>query len=766
MGVPGLWPFIKELYLHTIKRFLSGYGAKVTYFDYVYLDANPLLHAAAQMIENYGDKKRALNPYTHLTAGERRLKIFEKFFDNIVDIVTMIRPKKVLYIAIDGPAPRAKQNQQRERRFIAAQLRKIEEDLSGTDKFDSTSISPGTEFMHELSKYMYWKIRWYMQHHVDWQNVEVIYSPPTVPGEGEHKVMGFIRSLPQYEKDNATHCMFGPDGDLMMLTLSAHVKHIHLFREDQFEPGYVDLVNISMIRRGLCNELNQHSEVKRGLRTEHDVSNDFVFIGFFVGNDFLPKIKMFYRLADGLKKMFEIYSETEIQCQTLNEECYLTTKGRLNIEALRRFVGRLSDFEEDYLAKQAIVTSPDPRFVDHTLLEHSTVSYTGDESIITQIDMVAYRPAYYKHAGVDITDVNKMCESYLHNLVWVYKYYTDALPSWGDAYEYHYAPLMMDFSKYINNLSQDDVDRISSFDIQRPALPFEQLLSILSPNSAKLLPKDYSELMTNPESPLVKAGYYPLTFDIDYEGKTKEFQGVAKLPFVDFEKVAKAYKEVTKETKYKYHRNTFGKACNFKYKNSGYLADFTSRYGTIIDCRVKTSIGQYVVPKRIENLKGDIIPKECDIKLLVKTSEPNKKIFHNIFHLQKELKLTTDDILILHHDCLVDIYNKLHDDLDFNMKKLAIATNNPDIDPFIGKGTLRDQVIYPFDEENAENYLLIVLRLTNIMWKIDDMTKSYIVPTVQLTKNITCEYVVYDKISDATLSKIENIHKCVTKYVQ
>jgi 5'-3' exonuclease len=589
MGVPGLWPFIKEIFAHAIKHFQSGYGAKVTQFDYVYLDANPLLHAAAQMIENYGDKKRNLNPYGHLTAKERRLKIFELFFDNILDIVSMIKAKKVLYIAIDGPAPRAKQNQQRERRFIASRLRKTEEEISGVEKFDSTCISPGTEFMHELSKFVYWKIREFMQSSSEWRNIDVIYSPPTVASEGEHKILDFIRDLPELERENATHCMFGPDGDLMMLTLSAHVKHMSLFREDQYESGFVDLVNMGMIRRGLASELNQYSEIKRGIRTEHDVSNDFVFIGFFVGNDFLPKIKMFYRLSDGLKKMFEIYSETVSQCEALEEECYLTTNGKLNIEALRRFVSRLSDFEEKYIAKQAIITAPDPRFIDHTLLKYSTVTYTGEEKTITHIDMTKYRIAYYEHAGVDMNDVNKMCESYLHNLIWVYKYYTDALPSWGDAYEYHYAPLMHDFAKFIDSLMQQDIDRISSFDLQRPALPFEQLLSILSPNSATLLPEDYGKLMIDKNSPLVKAGYYPETFDIDYEGKSKEFQGVAKLPFVDFEKVSKAYTEVTKLTKYKYHRNTPGKVCTFRYKNAGYLSDFKSGYGSIIDCKVKVT---------------------------------------------------------------------------------------------------------------------------------------------------------------------------------
>lgn len=92
--------------------------------------------------------------------------IFE-YTDKIIDIV---KPKQILYLAIDGVAPRAKMNQQRSRRFRTAldaqeksereaQIKnKWKEDglvfkeKSEPDGFDSNVITPGTPFMHNLSK--------------------------------------------------------------------------------------------------------------------------------------------------------------------------------------------------------------------------------------------------------------------------------------------------------------------------------------------------------------------------------------------------------------------------------------------------------------------------------------------------------------------------------------------------------------------------------------------------------------------------------------
>lgn len=437
-------------------------------FDRLYVDMNGIIHCCshnnAGEDENYdtaaigreeggngtavgeaskldaGTVERAVSPGSVAISEEQIFRNVCYYLDRVVTDIA--RPRQLVYLAIDGVAPRAKMNQQRSRRYRSGKEREIEatfygahlarasqqgsvegkevtfmgfdgdgheeemggeirdsskyaaddaskqrpnlgligssesttvreispgrfagtfetkeehfriddapskeggrhggevsEPVQGT-RFHSNSITPGTPFFDRCTAHLQHFVRKKLSEDPRWADLTVIFSGPDVPGEGEHKIMDFMRrerARTDYDP-NMRHCLFGQDGDLIMLGLATHEPNFCLLREEvvfaedrkaavmaahraptmaaapdlsvagggageatssrlsaslgaYIHNANFELLHLSILRDYLAYEFETSDVVPSSPFDIEATLDDFVFLTFFVGNDFLP----------------------------------------------------------------------------------------------------------------------------------------------------------------------------------------------------------------------------------------------------------------------------------------------------------------------------------------------------------------------------------------------------------------------------------------------------------------------------------------------
>jgi len=109
-GIPKLFRWLIDLYPLVLESVGEGLSNNAMSVDYFYLDMNGIIHTCTH---SNNDKLIPL----------REQEMFLRIFAYTDQLYKLVAPKKMMFLAVDGVAPRAKMNQQRSRRFRSSKVR-------------------------------------------------------------------------------------------------------------------------------------------------------------------------------------------------------------------------------------------------------------------------------------------------------------------------------------------------------------------------------------------------------------------------------------------------------------------------------------------------------------------------------------------------------------------------------------------------------------------------------------------------------------------
>lgn len=460
----------------------------------LFFDYNSLIHPCAQQILSANN-----NEYIMIEDEIMRTETIEKdIIRNCINYTNLIISSiaaKNTYFVIDGVAPRSKMNQQRERRYKSYYFKF--ENSEKSNLWDSNKITPGTNFMNELSK----SLKEYIKSlENDFPERSFVLSDSLEAGEGEHKIMKILNS--HDGELIGKFLVYALDADLIFLSLiNKRVDDIILVRDNSFNDNLTDddktltFLNIKQLKTYIYEDIIDKFRKENLLYTSNNNQfiADYVVLCFFLGNDFLDHLFCLSIKENGLDILCKAYIKA---WKGKNLVCspFTNITDSINLVMLKDIFYHLKHYEEYYLSRN----KTRPSKIDHNLID----AVNNDSA--SQVYFYNYnfkntknvKAKVYSYHGV--TDVNSVCMHYLEGLYWISGYYGNnglnhIHNNWSWYYKYDTIPFCDDLYNFMKNHSDDlthYIETTQNLAISKPSTPLKQLCLVLPRESLMNIMKD------------------------------------------------------------------------------------------------------------------------------------------------------------------------------------------------------------------------------------------------------------------------------------
>ena len=550
MGVPGFFAWINKKY--SSKGTVVDFKKSTMKVNELFLDANSIIYAVLKDV-----------PPELTNKDEIEELIVKLTIEHILALYDLVSPSDMMMISIDGVAPCAKIIQQRNRRYLSTyqegQLNEAKKKYGiNSLNWSKLSITPGTIFMEKLHKSLVDFVAKFNKNN----KCKMLYTSYNDYGEGEHKIINYIKSHPV--ETSKVRYIYGLDADLLFLTMSLPNTNIFLIREnivksvENPELEYVyQVVNIDRLKHNLYHYCQTHD---RDLQYDQNLINDIIFICFMFGNDFIPNAQIF-SIHDDMGIFIDGYMTSKKELG--GQDAYLTNGDQINMIFFNSFLAYLSTKEQELYTK-GIYQKRMNKFnmINKSIAKQKKGFELEQFQIETLIypELTHYHPSfaqykkntyciYHKYPNTD--DMHKVFVRYTTGLMWNYFYYFKLSPKTLDGkpmkltnmwnYQYPFAPFISDLHNFISTnmfninfnfskFNSECMDVISDLKVN----PHQQLICVIPYTKLKEVNEElFNKVCSDSYVQLIN----PLSYGVYTYNCLQFYRCKANIPFISFDRI-------------------------------------------------------------------------------------------------------------------------------------------------------------------------------------------------------------------------------------